>query len=769
MNEYGKRVAKKMEDYMGDPNSVSKEINDIQNAIEGVEVRGALAAGVAKSFNKSKWAEEKAIEQTERVDTLIKENPQPSEVVDARGNFPILRDRLDSVDSQLEQAFDEINDLDQQKADITYVNEELSHKMNRGESITVNQIDKNAGKLDQTFMTEEFLQQMAGNTPINAVPADNSITTAKLVDGAVTSAKRTARGHIGSLVISSSAPLPNFDEENHRLTIYPNAWVTFNSRRYAISSERHIPLFKAEGSSRPFSNQILLFNIATQQFRFVPSTQGSAYRSEDEIELMVLSLDSESKIKSHFATFDFSINGISDQDRILGDIAIVQVGSNTDFPDINEQNKTLTLYGGTYIYHKDERRTIDNDVIIPLDEVTFGSVMQQVAINWETKEFTVRNGNASDPVFKDNDVLIMAINWDSNNQNYVRGVYSTSPYTINGLPPFGEGVNNKPYYFMPGDIIGHYKPNDEATYDDFDYDTTTPEQYNQALLDLADEYPNYLTLELKGKDQSGTYDIYEVTLRSEQPNITIPGKDIPKVIGVSGLHGGEKNSVWSLYYFIKDLCEQWQEQSSLEYLHYNIEFKFIPMANPWGIANNSRANSRGVDLNRNWDTPVWVREEESSWGTILYGGEYPFSEVETQYVRDMILENLDSIYFCDYHTNNSSGDEQDRLMWIALNNLSLRNENLQIAAKYTLSKQTREFVKDYGQPDDGIFGYITQSDNSSTAKYYAALQGIPASTTECFRKFPNETELYTPNTIKACTEYIGNWFINVVKQFKNTT
>lgn len=56
MNEYGKRVAKKMEDYMGDPNSVDKEINDIQNAIEGVEVRGALAAGVKKSFTKSKEA-----------------------------------------------------------------------------------------------------------------------------------------------------------------------------------------------------------------------------------------------------------------------------------------------------------------------------------------------------------------------------------------------------------------------------------------------------------------------------------------------------------------------------------------------------------------------------------------------------------------------------------------------------------------------------------------------------------------------------------------
>ena len=53
-------------------------------------------------------------------------------------------------------------------------------KMGKGESISVLQIDKNRGKLDQTYMTDEFLQQMAGNTPINSVPADNSITESKL-------------------------------------------------------------------------------------------------------------------------------------------------------------------------------------------------------------------------------------------------------------------------------------------------------------------------------------------------------------------------------------------------------------------------------------------------------------------------------------------------------------------------------------------------------------------------------------------------------------
>lgn len=127
MTEYGKRVAKKMEDYMGNPDSASKEINDIQHADEGVKVRGALAAGVAKSFNKSKDAEHRSIEQTDRVDRLIRENPQPSEVVDARGNHNLLGERLNATDAQLADKANkgEVNSLATGKADKSYVENEF--------------------------------------------------------------------------------------------------------------------------------------------------------------------------------------------------------------------------------------------------------------------------------------------------------------------------------------------------------------------------------------------------------------------------------------------------------------------------------------------------------------------------------------------------------------------------------------------------------------------------------------------------------------------
>lgn len=74
MNEYGKRVAQKMENFMGDPDSIDFEINDIQNAIEGIEVRGALAAGVKKAFDKSKKAEIDSAEAREITQDLLNES-----------------------------------------------------------------------------------------------------------------------------------------------------------------------------------------------------------------------------------------------------------------------------------------------------------------------------------------------------------------------------------------------------------------------------------------------------------------------------------------------------------------------------------------------------------------------------------------------------------------------------------------------------------------------------------------------------------------------
>lgn len=61
---------------------------------------------------------------------------------------------------------------------------------------------------------------------------------------------------------------------------------------------------------------------------------------------------------------------------------------------------------------------------------------------------------------------------------------------------------------------------------------------------------------------------------------------------------------------------------------------FIPCLNPDGMEKNIRTNSNGVDLNRNFPTKNWVLSEKNDY----YGGCEPKSEIETNFVCDVIEE-----------------------------------------------------------------------------------------------------------------------------------
>lgn len=86
----------------------------------------------------------------------------------------------------------------------------------------------------------------------------------------------------------------------------------------------------------------------------------------------------------------------------------------------------------------------------------------------------------------------------------------------------------------------------------------------------------------------------------------------------------------------------------------------VPLQNPWGFDNRTRYNSNGVDLNRNYDYG-WEKENSTVKGTA------PFSEKETQYMRDLIQMNKDAIHFIDYHTISTSGRPDDVLQDIRVN------------------------------------------------------------------------------------------------------
>lgn len=93
-----------------------------------------------------------------------------------------------------------------------------------------------------------------------------------------------------------------------------------------------------------------------------------------------------------------------------------------------------------------------------------------------------------------------------------------------------------------------------------------------------------------------------------------------KVLVISCMHGDEPQGEYLIN----------------EYLKNNADTKLllIPCLNPDGVKAQTRVNSNGVDLNRNFPTKNWGLTEKNN----FYGGNEPASEIETQFLISVIEE-----------------------------------------------------------------------------------------------------------------------------------
>ena len=116
----------------------------------------------------------------------------------------------------------------------------------------------------------------------------------------------------------------------------------------------------------------------------------------------------------------------------------------------------------------------------------------------------------------------------------------------------------------------------------------------------------------------------QTKLRNE---IQLIGKENSKPILVIGVFHGEEPQG-------KFLIDEYLKKNSPNLL-------FIPCLNPDGLSKNTRTNSNGVDLNRNFPTKNWGKNEGENatcddYTTAYYGGKHPASEIETQFVINVI-------------------------------------------------------------------------------------------------------------------------------------
>lgn len=151
---------------------------------------------------------------------------------------------------------------------------------------------------------------------------------------------------------------------------------------------------------------------------------------------------------------------------------------------------------------------------------------------------------------------------------------------------------------------------------------------------LRTAFPAYITRESKGKDQSGIYDWWVYKFEPEKYEKTI-------ILGCT-MHGNEVVGQKVIYRLMYHVCYDNDKYVHMSYLRNKIRIIILPIQNPWGLANNSRYNSRSMDINRNfnYNWPAYVGTDK---------GSAAMSEIETQYIDSVLTQYSDTSLYLDFH------------------------------------------------------------------------------------------------------------------------
>jgi hypothetical protein len=142
-----------------------------------------------------------------------------------------------------------------------------------------------------------------------------------------------------------------------------------------------------------------------------------------------------------------------------------------------------------------------------------------------------------------------------------------------------------------------------------------------------------------------------VSLQGRPINALRIGYGPRKLVLVGNTHGGPEANTFRL---VGQLMEHYRARPEL--IPPTVRVYFIPTLNPDGLANATRFNANGVDLNRNMNTKLdacpendWSPTVQGAYGLIAdTGGPYADSEVESRLIRAFLIDAAGAIFF---HSN----------------------------------------------------------------------------------------------------------------------
>ena len=240
--------------------------------------------------------------------------------------------------------------------------------------------------------------------------------------------------------------------------------------------------------------------------------------------------------------------------------------------------------------------------------------------------------------------------------------------------------------------------------------------------------------------QDTTLPIYEYVIHCplEVTDIYTP----PVVLLTSGIHGDEQTAVMGLYNFIKSIMTD--SDGVAKSLRNAIQFKIVPVCNPWGYNNAKRVNAHSVNINRNFSYK-WSEKTDTDKGSA------PYSEYETKALKAWADENADeALFHIDFH-NHVVGTNS--YFYIATNNVKHKHIfNVAVRGLYTHFLEQNINLADYPHVQE-------LNEIPSLSAEFNEIIGLDSSITE------------TPNAqgsnayIRSTTEMNGNFIAELLRNY----
>ena len=611
-------------------------------------------------------------------------------------------------------------------------------------SITADDIDKNNFKLDQTYMSDSLLQMMAGNTPINAVPANGSITTEKLAQESVVKNILSKEINLYSIFggVLLGEPLV-VDFTAGEITV-PQSFRFLNGSVNTSVNGGYVLNFTDATSN----NIYLVFNYSNKNLELI-----NYDFNIDNRKYAVVGAISKTYNTLHIVG-NYKVAGEESRVSLSPfNAALSTMGKNLKI-DFTNQTLSVNTNGRPYF-------TFNEKVLLFTGgEYSFSSGTNTLFLGYDRddKKFIFINHTLLNEVDMNYTPIFGIIN-KVTEEVFINGIGYEVVRTGGNNGSEGEDSNaggiglSRPYHFL-GDPGGSYIPKIEDYYYKASYHNNY-ENFMAEWEELRSNYPEYVSRKQIGTSVQGRA-IYRYDFNYYDLMNPIDGR--PIIYVNNGIHAIETHCIYAILAFFKDLCDNWLNDDQLGFIHNNIHLVVVPLANPDGFVVNTRQNANGVDINRNF-TRGWNNKNNEVKGDLTYPGTSALSEPETQ-ALESLLEEIKPLYTFDIHNNGSLESKKDLI------SMSTGTDRLRYFAKafgnsfdYRMRKQFPE-IKDWNA--GGKYNLVMDRlANPGGSLAYSAVQlGSNGSTVE----FTTGWDPYPPETHQYINkDAMGNLILGVMR------